>query len=189
GGHARPPPPPPHAPHPPIWVAAQQPDTFELAGRKGIGCLCFTVGAPGELEQRIQRYRDAIREPAEQVGEFKNEHVGAFTIAYCDEDDRKAREVGGPAGLWYFHTVKKLYAGNWQGKSEEDIPPSYRYHALYRTTGERVFQGGENYDPLIDNGSFCVGNPDNCIKAIEKYEAAGVDQVLLLIQAARIPHE
>jgi alkanesulfonate monooxygenase SsuD/methylene tetrahydromethanopterin reductase-like flavin-dependent oxidoreductase (luciferase family) len=177
-------------PHPPIWVAAQQPDTFVLAGRKGIGVLCFTVGAPGELENRIKLYRDEIRDPAEQVGEFKNEHVGAFTIAYCHENDQKAREVGGPAGLWYFETIKKLYASNWEGKAEDEIPPSYRYHALHRTTGERVFaQGPGDYGPLIDNGSFCVGNPDNCIKAIEMYEAAGVDQVLLLFQAARVPHD
>ena len=35
-------------PHPPIWVACSQKDTFTLAGQKGIGALAFTVGAPGE---------------------------------------------------------------------------------------------------------------------------------------------
>lgn len=177
-------------PHPPIWVAAQQPDTFELAGRKGIGVLCFTVGAPGELEERINLYRRTIASPAEQVGEFKNEHVGVFTIAHCDESDQVAQETGGPAGLYYFETIKKLYASNWEGRSEDQIPPSYRYHALHRTTGERVFsQGVDGYKPLIENGSFCIGDPDHCIRTIEKYEAAGADQVLLLFQAGRIPHE
>jgi alkanesulfonate monooxygenase SsuD/methylene tetrahydromethanopterin reductase-like flavin-dependent oxidoreductase (luciferase family) len=175
-------------PHPPIWVAAVQPDSFALAGRKGIGCLCFTVGAPGELEERIRTYRQAIQAPTEQVGDSKNEQVAAFTIAYCDEDGRKAREIGGPAGAYYFDAVRKIYDYNWQGKSEEEIPPSYRYHAIQRTTREKTFDSAD-YTPLIENGSFCVGDPDNCIMAIEMYEAAGVDQVMLLFQAGRTPHE
>ena len=39
-------------PHPPIWVAASQVETFKMAGEKGIGALCFTLGEPGALGQR-----------------------------------------------------------------------------------------------------------------------------------------
>ena len=44
-------------------------------------------------------------------------------------------------------------------------------------------------DTLIDNGSFCIGDPDACIKTIEMYEAAGVDQMLALLQVGNVPHE
>jgi alkanesulfonate monooxygenase SsuD/methylene tetrahydromethanopterin reductase-like flavin-dependent oxidoreductase (luciferase family) len=177
-------------PHPPIWVAALQPDTFELAGRKGIGILCFTIGEPGELTARIQRYRQAIAETTDHVGEFKNNNVGAFTLVLCDENRQKAREMGGANGLWYFETIKKLYEPTWQTKGDEDIPDSYKYHRLNVTQAEHLSeQGVIDASKLIDNHSFCMGNPDDCIAAIESYEAAGADQLLALIQFGRVPHE
>ncbi|HEY6299316.1 MAG TPA: LLM class flavin-dependent oxidoreductase, partial [Candidatus Binatus sp.] len=36
-------------PHPPMWVAATNPTTFELAAERGLGVLCFTLGV--ELAQ------------------------------------------------------------------------------------------------------------------------------------------
>ena len=34
-----------------------------------------------------------------------------------------------------------------------------------------------------------VGDPDKCVRKLEKYQAAGIDRILCLIQAGRIPHE
>jgi alkanesulfonate monooxygenase SsuD/methylene tetrahydromethanopterin reductase-like flavin-dependent oxidoreductase (luciferase family) len=148
------------------------------------------VGAPGELEANIGRYRAAVAQPTEQAGLFKNDQVGAFTLVLCDEDDRAARELGGENGLWYFETIKKLYSPVWQGKTDEEIPPSYRWHALNVTQAERLrSQEKLDYNALIDSGAFCMGNPDSCIKAIEKYEAAGADQLLAFMQIGRVPHE
>ncbi len=42
---------------------------------------------------------------------------------------------------------------------------------------------------LIENGTYCIGDPDTCVRIIEKYEAAGVDQLICLMQAGRIPHD
>ena len=36
-------------PHPPMWVAAGNPGTFEKAARMGLGVLCFTTGSPESL--------------------------------------------------------------------------------------------------------------------------------------------
>ena len=36
-------------PHPPIWVAALQPSTYEIAAAKGIGVLAFGSSAPSSL--------------------------------------------------------------------------------------------------------------------------------------------
>ena len=37
-------------PHPPMWVAAGNPETFEKAGRLGLGVICFTRRFAGEDE-------------------------------------------------------------------------------------------------------------------------------------------
>jgi alkanesulfonate monooxygenase SsuD/methylene tetrahydromethanopterin reductase-like flavin-dependent oxidoreductase (luciferase family) len=53
-------------PHPPIWVAAGSPGTFEKAARLGLGVLCFTLGTPDTLAPMIELYKKTI-EKAEPV--------------------------------------------------------------------------------------------------------------------------
>ena len=80
-------------PHPPLWVAATTPPTFEMAGHMGLGVLSFALTAPGQSEKAVVAYRAAIRN-AEPVGAFANNQVAAFTTALCLEDDTEARRVG-----------------------------------------------------------------------------------------------
>src|SRR5205814_9344474 len=54
-------------PHPPLWMACAQPDSFTIAGQKGIGALCFNIGQPEELTRRVQLYHEGIRQ-AQPVG-------------------------------------------------------------------------------------------------------------------------
>ena len=44
-------------PHPPIWVAALQPATYEIAAQKGIGVMALGVNAPAVLEPEIKKYK------------------------------------------------------------------------------------------------------------------------------------
>jgi alkanesulfonate monooxygenase SsuD/methylene tetrahydromethanopterin reductase-like flavin-dependent oxidoreductase (luciferase family) len=176
-------------PHPPLWVACAQPDTFELAGRKGVGALCFTLAQPGQMKERIDRYRNAIATAPEQAGMFKNNQVGAFTVVYCDDENQRARDLGGPNALWYYETLRNIYDPVWMQRKLEDVPPSYRWHAQLVRSDDRVGNKGWDYNQLIDNGSMCVGDPDHCIRTIEKYEVAGADQLLCFMQVGRIPHE
>lgn len=178
-------------PHPPIWVACQQPDTFVLAGQKGIGALCFTVGKPGDLKERIDSYREAVASPVDQVGEFTNDQVAGFTITLCDEDDATAAEIMGPQALWYFDVIRKIYGPTWEKMREEEVPPSYRYHSLNVTQADNqaARDGALAYQPLIDNGSFCIGSPERCIETVEMYADAGVDQVMTMMQVGTVPHD
>jgi alkanesulfonate monooxygenase SsuD/methylene tetrahydromethanopterin reductase-like flavin-dependent oxidoreductase (luciferase family) len=47
-------------PHPPMWVAAGNPGTFEKAARMGLGVLCFTSGSPSQLAPLIEVYKKTI---------------------------------------------------------------------------------------------------------------------------------
>ena len=46
-----------------------------------------------------------------------------------------------------------------------------------------------DHTPLIDDGTFCMGDPDACIRTIEKYAAVDPEQVVLIMQAGKLPHE
>src|SRR6185369_7514372 len=60
-------------PHPPIWMAATSPASWEIAGRNGIGILGLTifVSVP-QLADRVRAYRSALR-AAKPVGKFIND--------------------------------------------------------------------------------------------------------------------
>jgi alkanesulfonate monooxygenase SsuD/methylene tetrahydromethanopterin reductase-like flavin-dependent oxidoreductase (luciferase family) len=69
-------------PHPPMWVAATQPVTWEIAGQKGIGALGFGISEPGLLDNLIAVYKKAIKD-CEPVGAFVNDKTAAATICIC----------------------------------------------------------------------------------------------------------
>lgn len=167
-------------PHPPMWLAAGSPDTFVLAGECGLGLLCFILGRPEKLAPRIQTYREAGRR-AHPMGESINQQVAGFTVTLCLDDDTEARAIGGPAALWYTSTLGTI-VGDWRGKRIE----GYEYYsAMSQEAGELA---ASNLGGLLENGTYCIGDPDACIRTIRKYEEAGVDQIICFMQAGRIPH-
>jgi alkanesulfonate monooxygenase SsuD/methylene tetrahydromethanopterin reductase-like flavin-dependent oxidoreductase (luciferase family) len=88
-------------PHPPIWVAATNPDTFVLAAERGLGVLCFTLGVElGEVRRRIELYREGIR-GARPVGLAINNQVSMNIMGLCGEDARETEQITRDAVLWY----------------------------------------------------------------------------------------
>src|SRR5206468_4399588 len=69
-------------PHPPMWVAAGSPSTFEKAGRMGLGVLCFTTGTPATLAPLIEKYKKEIAH-AEPVGDYVNDNVMVTSQMLC----------------------------------------------------------------------------------------------------------
>src|SRR5205809_688909 len=68
-------------PHPPMWVAAGNPGTFEKAGKMGLGVLCFTGGSPEKMKPLVEMYKEAIKD-ADPVGEFVNDNVAKIGRAH-----------------------------------------------------------------------------------------------------------
>jgi alkanesulfonate monooxygenase SsuD/methylene tetrahydromethanopterin reductase-like flavin-dependent oxidoreductase (luciferase family) len=168
-------------PHPPMWVAAASPDTFVRAGKAGLGVMCFIIGRPANLASRVQSYRESIL-TAEPVGDFVNEQVAGFTVTLCLDDDAEARAIGGPAALWYTAMLGTI-VGDWRGQ----CVPGYEYYSAM--SQDASDQAGRDIGSLLDDGTYCIGDPEACIRAVAKYEAAGVDQIMCLMQAGRIPHD
>jgi alkanesulfonate monooxygenase SsuD/methylene tetrahydromethanopterin reductase-like flavin-dependent oxidoreductase (luciferase family) len=65
--------------------------------------------------------------------------------------------------------------------------------------GGAVRGGGPSADPqqqkppsqdeLLAGGGYCVGNPDDCIRVIEEFEAMGVNEIMPIFQAGHATHE
>ncbi len=164
-------------PHPPLWVAASNFDTYEHAARLGVGVIGVTRNSIAESRHAIARYREIIR--ADRSGflsPFANEQVAAFAIACVHEDDRIGRDVACAAARWY------------NGDNDAVLN-----HIRFGTAGglERVlakFRGRSN-DELIEDGMAIGGNPDTVSLTAEKWQAAGLDQMIFVLQAGRTTHD
>src|SRR4029078_13736151 len=66
-------------PHPPLWVACSQPDSFRAAGEMGLGALCFTLGGYAQMAERVALYREGIKH-AKPVGRLVNNQIRALVV-------------------------------------------------------------------------------------------------------------
>lgn len=176
-------------PHPPLWAACTQPETFRIAGEKGVGALSFGFIAPGALETSLGLYREALTR-ARPVGEFVNSQFAATTLAVCAPTDHEALATGEPAGRFFQEALGILFVP-WAGRP--DAPPSYQYYVqLAQIAAERLRTGTSEpsrFDQQWQEGALMVGTPQRCRDVARRYADAGVDQLILMVQAGRIPHE
>ncbi|MFQ6027885.1 MAG: LLM class flavin-dependent oxidoreductase [Dehalococcoidia bacterium] len=198
-------------PHPPIWVAALQPATYQLAAEKGIGVMALGVSAPSVLEPHIQAYRETI-EQAQPVGATVNNQWLSSIFGYCGEDNHEARELCasslknffGP-GRPYVQDQTDVYQRlleQWGGIPEHLVQNFSRYIKVEGLNNGSATQfdlsGGSaiahkiweemDSDTLADRGVIVAGDPESCINAIKLHEATGVDQVQFLMATETIDH-
>ena len=198
-------------PHPPIWVAALQPATYELAAQKGIGVMALGINAPAVLEPHIKAYREAIKD-AEPVGNFVNNRWLSSCFGLCGEDSAKTKELCaqslktffGP-GRPYVQDQKDVYSkllDQWGGVPDHLAQNFSRYvdvTADSGTNGSVDLSGGTalaqkiweefDADTLAQRGVIVAGDPDSCIEAVKLHEATGVDQLQFLMATETVGHE
>jgi len=198
-------------PHPPIWVAALQPSTYHLAAEKGIGVMALSVAAPSYLAPHIQQFKETVRH-AKPVGKFINDQWLSATMAYCDSDNRAARELAAKSLKTFFGPDRPylkdqthLYAQlieSWGGVPEHLKANFARY---IKTEGaadapEVDLSGGSGQiasavwnqfdaDTLVERGVLVAGDPESCLKAISIHEEAGADELQFLMATETIAHE
>lgn len=154
-------------PHPPMWVAAGNPGTFEKAGRLGLGVICFTGGSPEKMAPLIETYKKAVAD-AEPVGDFVNDNVAVTTSFMCLEDRDEARD-------WMSRS------GN--GRQQSLV---FKYLDTFpRPPGVPEWPAQIPDPTLADiekgfrSGASIVGTPDDCAEAVQKWVDVGVDQLIM----------
>ena len=152
--------------HPPMWVAAGNPPTYEKAARHGLGVLGFNVSAIYEMAANVEAYKNAIGS-AEPVGQYVNDNVMITNGVVCLEDGQKAREVA----------AQMLQIGYLQSLV-------FKYHDTFpRPEGVPAWPdllpepSLDMINEQIDAGFFLCGDPDEVIKQTQAYQDIGCDQV------------
>ena len=202
-------------PHPPIYVACTQPDSFRLAAEKGIGVLSAASFAIDILSGHVQNYREAIKN-ANPVGAFVNDFWGSEVNALCGKDDQEAKELCARS-MKNFYGPDKPYIKGRTGAYEQLLEawggvPDHLKVDFSRflldsdeAHKEQAAQAGLAFDSgpgaaqaaidqldagtLSDRGVIVAGNPETCINTVKRYEELGVDEVMMIMQTETIPHE
>jgi alkanesulfonate monooxygenase SsuD/methylene tetrahydromethanopterin reductase-like flavin-dependent oxidoreductase (luciferase family) len=154
-------------PHPPMWVAAGNPDTFEKAGKLGLGVICFTGGSPEKMKALVDVYKEAIKD-ADPVGDYINDNVAITTSFMCLEDGDAARD--------------------WMTRSRNGRQQSlvFKYLDTFPKPPGIPDWPIEIPDPTLEQiaagrekGTSIVGTPDECAETLQKWAAIGVDQLIM----------
>jgi len=166
-------------PHPPLWIAASNLETWEHGGKQGVGVIGVTRNTPAETKPAVAAYREASRSSGDAglLGRFRNEQTGVFAIGYCDKDDRVGREVGCAAARWYY------------GDNDAEIN-RFRFASArggVKQIADKI--ACRNNDELIEDAMAIGGNPDTVCRQVEKWAAIGIDQMIFMLQAGNTKHE
>jgi alkanesulfonate monooxygenase SsuD/methylene tetrahydromethanopterin reductase-like flavin-dependent oxidoreductase (luciferase family) len=147
----------PYAPgHPPIWVACGNAPTFDKAGEMGIGVLAFTYDVPEKMTERAERYKQAVADCKDPVGQFKNDNIMMTGVVYCAESREKAREQAMAYGARYVITLVSLYHDSFFMDFSKRWP-----HPPERLNEEQL-------DQAIELGFLLCGSPEEVCEQLEK---------------------
>ncbi len=200
-------------PHPPIWVAALQPATYEIAAQKGIGVMALGISAPSLLAPHIDTYKKNVAS-AQPVGGFVNNRWLNAVMGICGEDNRAAQELCASSLKTFFgpdrpyladqKDLYELLVNQWGGVPEHLKQNFSRYvkSETNEETGEQTetldLSGGAGLaqqvwreldaETLASRGVIVAGDPESCIAAAKLHEETGIDQLQFLMATETVDH-
>ncbi|HZO37030.1 MAG TPA: LLM class flavin-dependent oxidoreductase [Solirubrobacteraceae bacterium] len=178
-------------PHPPLWVACSNRETIRLAGRKGLGALSFSFVEPEEAREWVDEYRSIIASERCVPGGFAVNPRFAVTLPMMiHEDERTALERGLDGAQFFGYSLAHYYVFG------EHRPGRTNIYEEFLERRERTglgATGGSISAQMLQQGlgslRGAIGTPAQVRELVERYEAAGVDQVIFVMQTGRTRHE
>lgn len=154
--------------HPPIWVAAGNPATYEKAALHGIGALGFNITRIHDMKEHVDSYKQAIKH-AKPVGQYVNDNVMISNALVCLEDGDEARQVATDMSLSYLQSLMLLY---------HDTFPISEEMKQFRWPAPFPEPTLADINDRIDQGFILCGTPAEVLEQVRQYESVGCDQVV-----------
>jgi alkanesulfonate monooxygenase SsuD/methylene tetrahydromethanopterin reductase-like flavin-dependent oxidoreductase (luciferase family) len=179
------------APHPPLWGATSSEDGHRQVGSLGLGLCSFAVGVPPEeVKAKIDIYREALAGCTEPIGAFLNSDAATFTMTLCAPDRDEALAAARDSFEWYPKAGARLIGSvaQWMNETGGELG-TYSYAEDLKAIDESGSLDLLSLEYLVESGACVVGTPDDCLEACRRYEEAGVDTLLCLVNPLKVPHE
>ena len=147
-------------PHPPIWVAARAPITYDYAVEHGCNIMSWPLTRPfSEAELYKSRLDEAMtRHPGKARPVFS---MMRHTAVYANRDERDVPVRAAQRQLSQFENLFKNL-----GDVDNGFPKQIPFKEL---------ENRDEYDPQMLSENLMFGTPDQVIEKLMRYQALGVD--------------
>jgi alkanesulfonate monooxygenase SsuD/methylene tetrahydromethanopterin reductase-like flavin-dependent oxidoreductase (luciferase family) len=181
-------------PHPPLWVACSRRDTIMMAAELGLGSLTFAFIDPEEARGWTEAHEKRLAK-CTPIGELVNTDVACVTPMMVHKDEREAIRRGLEGGNFFGYSLAFFAAfGNhvpgttdlWQDFQTKRHERGFNSEVAIterQALGAKVAQG----ESSALRGA--VGTPEQLRGYLRRFEAAGVDQLIFVLQAGKNRHE
>jgi alkanesulfonate monooxygenase SsuD/methylene tetrahydromethanopterin reductase-like flavin-dependent oxidoreductase (luciferase family) len=162
-------------PHPPLWVTVTSPGTEADAADRGIGCLGVAAAGYEEQERRTHEYHRRIQ-LCDPVSSVVNDQVTTLNFMYCHEDRATALGTGQRMlGLFGVMNAHLLWT--------REAYPTRAYQTLGNLSPKAGSQNRQTARPGGAPEGIAIGDPDDIVDAIKRWESIGVDGLNFILNA------
>src|SRR3954470_10167623 len=183
-------------PHPPLWVACSRRETIRLAAEKGIGALSFSFIDPEDAREWVDEYYGIIASEKCVPGGFAvNPNLAVVLPAMVAGGEADAIERGIDGGHFFGFSLAHYYVFGDHRPGRTDIWADFQkrrgemgfareiIRADHAQLGVKILEEG------FGSLRGAVGTPHQVRELVSRYEAAGVDQLIFVMQAGKNRHE
>ncbi len=173
-------------PHPPMWIACTNRDTIKLAASLGLGALAFSFINEDEARTWSRSYYDIIKSDAcVPLGHRVNANIAMVSAFSLHADPAEAARRGQEGFEFFRYAISALV-------TNDTLPGRSKLFELFqqeRSAGT-LAAATANRESLASafQGSRGIGTAADFCAHVRTFEAAGVDQIILLQQAGRNRH-
>lgn len=162
-------------PHPPMWVACSRRETIHRAARLGLGALTFAFVEPEQAATWVQEYYDIIKsERCVPIGHTVNPNIALVSGFSLHQDSEEAMRRGLDGFRFFGYSLGHVAIFGQHRPGRTDL--WQRFLEVKDTIPDNAGRGG-------------IGNPAQVREHLERYERAGVDQVIFVQQCGNNQHE
>jgi alkanesulfonate monooxygenase SsuD/methylene tetrahydromethanopterin reductase-like flavin-dependent oxidoreductase (luciferase family) len=183
-------------PHPPLWVACSRRETILMAARKGIGALSFSFVEPEQAKEWADEYYRLIASDECVPGGFAvNPNVAVVLPFMCHEDEDTAIDRGIDGAHFFGYSLSHYYVfgEHRPGRTNvwEEFERNRREFGFARevVSADAAPLGVNLLEEGLGSLRGAIGTPKQIDELIERYRAAGVDQIIFVSQAGRNRHQ
>jgi len=146
----------------------------------GIGAIAFNFEPIHNLKGRVDAYKEAVQDPVEQIGQYKNDNVMMTNACICLEDRDEARAVAMAKGRGYLVTMVNMYHDTMPKSPDAIVWPNAPLDPGWTD---------ELLDMAIDGGYMLCGNPEEVCEQVARYQEVGCDQVVFGLPTEGLTHD
>ncbi len=163
-------------PHPPLWMACSRRESILQAAKLGVGALTFSFVSPEQAAQWVKDYYETIEKESEPIGYAVNPNFAIACPFLCDKDAKRMEQVGMESYGFFVYGLGHYSFFGEHPPGKTDIWDEFKNHPKDFALPEGRIQD-------------CVGTPEMLRTRLREFESAGIDQVICISQAGKVPHE